>query len=460
MKRFIRIIVLIIAACILLSSFSVTAAACSTVSGVFGDNLTWKLNTHSGKLTISGHGDMPDCSVWEGDIGFRDYESSTPWQYMHLGDQIRSVIVKRGVTSIGNDAFAHCKSLTKVSLPDGLYRIGETAFEESGLKTLRIPASVSEIGALAFAHCNDLEEVHIENNHGFYIFVDAFDDTAYYNDPANWEDNLLYIGNHLIRGLKEIKGVCTIRQGTVSIAANAFANYSNDDSDFHDQVTEIHLPDSIEYIGDWAFYNCEKLSKVRLPETGVYFGNEVFYGTALAKDSTNWENGYMYIDNYIVDSEEYRLVPDAKIRERAIGVENYSYVTEIPSDIEDVYCSSYYVGSGIHLSESVTQVTIPGNAKRVSDISNYVDDDHYVLSDNYDVITDIFVDEKNPYFKSIDGVLYSKDGKTLIRYPGGRKERSFTVPDGVQAIGRHAFSYTYSDGNHPGRLRDVRVYRV
>ena len=45
----------------------------------------------------------------------------------------------------------------------------------------------------------------------------------------------------------------------------------------------------------------------------------------------------------------------------------------------------------------------------------------------------------NKYFKSVDGVLYSKDGKTLIRYPSGKEGESFTIPDGVETIAYNAF---------------------
>ena len=58
----------------------------------------------------------------------------------------------------------------------------------------------------------------------------------------------------------------------------------------------------------------------------------------------------------------------------------------------------------------------------------------------HDKITDITVDENNEVYKSIDGNLYSKDGKTLIMYTIGENETSFTIPDTVQRIESGAFS--------------------
>lgn len=49
--------------------------------------------------------------------------------------------------------------------------------------------------------------------------------------------------------------------------------------------------------------------------------------------------------------------------------------------------------------------------------------------------------ENNQYFKSVDGVLFSKDGKILVRYPMGKNDESYTIPEGVTIIGKEAFDY-------------------
>ena len=55
-------------------------------------------------------------------------------------------------------------------------------------------------------------------------------------------------------------------------------------------------------------------------------------------------------------------------------------------------------------------------------------------------LTSITVDQNNKNYKDIDGNLYSKDGKTLVRYALGKKETSFVIPSGVECIGQGAFS--------------------
>ena len=78
---------------------------------------------------------------------------------------------------------------------------------------------------------------------------------------------------------------------------------------------------------------------------------------------------------------------------------------------------------------NLTSVTIPDS---VTTIGERV----FVFCSN---LTSITVDPDNEYYQSIDGNLYSKDGKTLIQYAAGKTETAFIIPDGVNIIGNGAF---------------------
>lgn len=123
-----------------------------------GSGVTWQLTENTDdpstyKLTISGSGAMED-------FPFGSYQ---PWYSFH--DQITSVVVSPGVTSIGQCAFSRFAKLTHVDIADSVISIGWDAFYYcSSLTNITIPQSVTYIGPLAFFHCTNLSSITLSNN--------------------------------------------------------------------------------------------------------------------------------------------------------------------------------------------------------------------------------------------------------------------------------------------------------
>jgi hypothetical protein len=95
--------------------------------------------------------------------------------------------------------------------------------------------------------------------------------------------------------------------------------------------------------------------------------------------------------------------------------------TVVPEGIEAIHDYDFghnYVTESIYLSSTVSSVDL-STCYRLKDIQ---------------------VDEDNPYFKSIDGVLYSKDGQELIKYPQGKEDEVYEMPEGVKKIADQAIS--------------------
>lgn len=137
--------------CIALMSFTMLHA--NVISGTCGDNLTWQYDTDGHSLVISGSGDMWDF----------DYEErQCPWQT--VSGTITSVSLPDDLTRIGSRAFNGCSNLTTIDLPSSLTSIGSYAFYSARFKSLVLPNSVTNIGNEAFCNNTELQSVTLPNN--------------------------------------------------------------------------------------------------------------------------------------------------------------------------------------------------------------------------------------------------------------------------------------------------------
>ena len=213
-----------------------------------GSNLTWTLDSE-GVLTISGSGDM------------RDYDYSSPWY--ENGNQIQSVFMANGVTSIGNFAFNECTSLTSMTIPDSVTCIGNCAFREcSSLASVTIPDSVTSIGVYAFCACTSLKSVTIP-------------------------DSVTSIGNYAFSYCTSLTGIW-VDEGNSHYFSDASGVLFNKDKTVLAQCPgafsgSYAIPDGVTSINDAAFVNCESLTSVTIPDGVTNIGYEVFAGcTSLA----------------------------------------------------------------------------------------------------------------------------------------------------------------------------------
>ena len=125
-----------------------------------GDNLTW--HYEPAVLTISGTGAMFD---------FDPSSMEAPWSDYY--NNIRTVVIEDGVTTIGSNTFAGCINLSSIEFPDSLVAIGDNAFLNcSSLSRLMIPDNVSYLGDGAFSNCPSISFVAMNSD---AYNPDAFD---------------------------------------------------------------------------------------------------------------------------------------------------------------------------------------------------------------------------------------------------------------------------------------------
>ena len=151
---------------------------------------------------------------------------------------LSSVTIQEGVTTIGGyGAFMNCDALTSITIPSSVTTIEAQVFDGSGLTSISIPSGVTNIGVGAFSGC-PLTSISVEEGNEVY---DSRNDCNAIVETAT---------NTLLTGCMN----SVIPETVTSIGPAAFLGCEG--------LTEITIPSSITSIGYSAFYNCDNLAVV------------------------------------------------------------------------------------------------------------------------------------------------------------------------------------------------------
>lgn len=216
-------------------------------------------------ITRIGYGAFSGCGLKN--VVIPDSVTSLGAFAFQYCDGLETVFIGKNVTTIGEQAFSHCSSLTSVNIPDGVENIGNHMFERcESLTDIVIPDSVTSIGTAAFEGCKSLANITLPDSVAS-IGSSAFDGVAYAKDDANWEDNVLYIGKHLIQVKETLTGECVVKEGTLTIADKVF----DLSFDRFENVTSFVIPDSVIHIGKGALKDCPGLISVAVDENNPIY---------------------------------------------------------------------------------------------------------------------------------------------------------------------------------------------
>lgn len=177
------------------------------------------------------------------------------------------------------------------------------------------------------------------------------------------------------------------------------------------------LPEGLQYIGDSAFYSAFKESFVSIPASVTYIGHDAFANC--------------FVDEFIIDEgNEYYSSADGVFFDEAkevlmyypAGKQDGQY--EIPDGVKVINEDAFSVNSYID------KLIIPASVADINECAIYW---------NYSLLN-IEVAEDNPNYKSVSGVLLTKDGKNLVAYPLGSPADDYSIPEGVERIWPYSMS--------------------
>lgn len=369
------------------------------------------------------------------------------------GTDIISVTIGEGVTLIGPAAFYDCRNLEYVSMPDSVNLIAGQAFSDCRvLNNVVLPSSLTVIENAAFESCNELTEIVIP-------------------------DNVVHIGDYAFQFCVSLSHV-VLGESVEYIGDYAFDTCTD--------ISKIALPETVTYIGDSAFNGCKYITEIYIPESVSYIGDSALAYTGLNRiEVADGNEYYKSVDNslyskdgkvilkYVGYGESHFDIPEGVVEIASeafadceelvsvnmpdglitigyaafIGCENLTDVV-IPETVTSIGASAFgncYAITSIVIPDSVITMAhgVFDTCKNLSSVKigkGLVEGLDYSTFGFQTNLKEIIVNKDNPAYKSVNNVLYTKDGTVLINYPVGSENTEFAIPDGVVTISDYAFS--------------------
>lgn len=329
------------------------------------------------------------------------------------------------VTAIGDHAFEFCSEITDIDLPQNITRVGDYAFYYcTSMDWFRfaVDSRVTSIGEYAFAECSKLPDFY------FPVGVTSVGENTFYNcsklSSVEFSDAITSIGDYAFDGCEELDDI-EFPEGLETIGERAFRNCST--------LSRITIPASVTTIGEAAFVRCTKLADVTLMGNVANMGNDAFYNTpwfdAYLIDPSNAYEGVIYLGTTALKGLDPSMTSltlkpgtTAIAEEAFIMFEGLTSVS-IPEGVKTI---GYAAFGGC---SNLTSVSIPSSVTFIEEMA-------FAFCPK---LVSIQVDAANEPYTAVDNILYDKAMRTIVLCPPVKAGTSFTISDGIEAIGDAAF---------------------
>lgn len=280
--------------------------------------------------------------------------------YAQKNQTVKKIIVEKGVTTLGENAFRNFQALESITLPEGITTIGDGAFGScKSLKYISLPEGLTMLGADksstysysgVFGGCDSLEEVVLPST---VTFLGNFVFKSCKNlKKVNLPEGVKYIG------VESFNSCSALEELVLPASLEAIGNRAFNACE---SLKKIELPASVTAVGGGAFRVCTSLTEITIPETVTYFGAEV---KKFSSDAT-----------YGVSSDGVFAYCTALTRVVMNGFYDFGTYLQIPNDafkgctaLTSVSIGEKinYIGKGTFSGcTSLASVTIPKNVERL-----------------------------------------------------------------------------------------------
>lgn len=387
------------------------------------------------------------------------------------------------VTDIGESAFDYCTTLSKIDFGDSLKTIGKRAFAQctKGFTSMVIPDTVTDIGGYAFRACNYMTKITLGKNVKNFGVCPIEEDGLTFGgvEPALYLCTVLneievVEGNEYfssIDGILYARYVDGIDYGKNSVLYAVPQKYTKTEITLPDSVRviipyaahslttikAITLNEGVQNIGKGAFYNSKLLTSMHIPSSVTFLGASILLSCTGIKEFSIAEGNEVYsTDGNLVYSSD-----------KLVMYMGLSAAVEIKDGINEI-ARAVFMNNGV-----ITSIVIPDSVTIIRDlafngctklttikIGKGLEELESGAFSSIKTLKTIEVDSENPHFKSINDVLYSKDGKQLIVAAANNGMTELDIDENVVEICDYAFAYhkTLSGVKLPSGVKKIGDY--
>ena len=432
---------------------------------------------------------------------------------------LREVNLPKYLVRIGNQAFLGCSNLIKMEIPDTVTEIGKYAFcDNVRLSSVAFGADsqLTSIGIFAFRGCGHLKYFTVPRN------VASLDGSAFFGDTAmlafsvHEENQSFFSQNGVLfnRAMTTAVAYPAGRNGEFALPASvyevgdyAFAFAGITQVDFSNvqvigpaaymssDLEAVIIPDNVTQMGDSAFFGCEYLTtlhighgiaeipagafsdcsalqSVMIPNTVQSIGTGAFENASLPEGLTfEKDSTLVYIG---MGAFSCTNIASVEIPASVVTIDKRAFAGSCGSSLSSVV---FEQGSALRVIDEsafektpITEITLPARLESIGPFAfAYTNLQAVTLPQSVSELgggafafcpglESIYVEDGNPVYTDLDGVVYSSDMDMLVAYPTGNRRAEYAVSGGVTKIGESAFYGTmYMSGIQlPESLEEIR----